>query len=122
WAARLTGEGTRFIELAEWINSRMPQVVVARVQEALNEHAIALRGAKVLVMGVAYKPNVSDHRESPALECILGLQGAGADVIYADPHVARLDDHGVSLEAVEPTADAISTADCVVILCDHDAF
>ena len=73
-------------------------------------------------MGVAYKPNVSDHRESPALECILGLQAAGADVSYADPHVARLGEHGVSLEAVEPTADVVAGADCVVILCDHDAF
>jgi UDP-N-acetyl-D-glucosamine dehydrogenase len=122
WAARLTGEGTRFIELAEWINSRMPQVVVARVQEALNEHAIALRGGKILVMGVAYKPNVSDHRESPALECISGLQLSGADVTYADPHVPHLDEHGVSMDAVEPTPETIEAADCVVILCDHDAF
>jgi len=88
----------------------------------LNEHAIALRGAKVLVMGVAYKPNVSDHRESPSLECMVGLQRAGADVTYADPHVPHLDEHGVTMDAVEPTAEVIEAADCVVILCDHDRF
>jgi UDP-N-acetyl-D-glucosamine dehydrogenase len=122
WAARLTGEGTRFIELAEWINSRMPQVVVSRVQDALNERSIALRGARILLLGVAYKPNVSDHRESPALEVILGLQRAGANVTYADPHVPALDEHGVAMSSVSLSDGAIDTADCVVIVCDHDAF
>ena len=122
WAARLTGEGTRFIELAEVINSRMPQVVVSRVQDALNEHSIALRGARVLILGVAYKPNVSDHRESPALEVILGLQRAGANVSYADPHVPQLDEHGVSMRSVQLSDGAVDDADCVVIVCDHDAF
>ena len=121
WAARLTGEGTRFVELAESINARMPQVVVQRVQESLNESGTAVRGASVLVIGVAYKPNVRDHRESPALECIKLLQASGADVSYADPHVPTLRDDGIEVDAVEPTADAIARADCLLILCDHDA-
>jgi len=122
WAARLIGEGTRFIELAETINSRMPQVVVSRVQDALNEEKKSLRDATVLVLGVAYKPNVSDHRESPAIDCIIGLQRGGAKVDYADPHVPELNEHGVVLDAVDLTPDRIRSADCVLVLCDHDAF
>lgn len=121
WAARLTGEGTRFIELAEWVNSRMPAIVVSRVADALNEHAKPLRGSNVLVLGVAFKPNVRDHRESPALDCIRGLLAGGADVSYSDPHVPEVREPGIDLDAVAPTPDTVSAADCVVILTDHDA-
>ncbi|MDQ1712669.1 MAG: UDP-N-acetyl-D-glucosamine dehydrogenase [Frankiaceae bacterium] len=120
WAARLTGEDARFIELAQVINARMPQVVVSRLQDALNDRALALRGAKVLVLGVAYKPNVRDYRESPSLEIIGLLQHAGAVVSYADPHVPEVDDHGVRLDAVEATPEAVRDADAVLILTDHD--
>ncbi|MCA1830686.1 MAG: nucleotide sugar dehydrogenase [Actinomycetota bacterium] len=120
WAARMTGEGTRFIELAEWINTRMPSVVVDRVQEALNESARSLRESKVLILGVAYKPNISDYRESPALEVIELLRRQGAEISYADPHVRALPEE--DLTAVEPTTGAIADADCVLILADHDAF
>ena len=121
WAARVTGEGTRFIELAEWVNSRMPQVVVARVQDALNESGKALRGSKVLVLGVAFKPNVRDYRESPALECIRGLMAGGAEVSYADPHVPVITEHGIDMTAGALTPQSMSAADCVLILTDHDA-
>jgi len=100
WAARVTGEGTRFVELAEAINSRMPQVVVSRVQDALNDHAKALRGSSVLVLGVAYKKNVRDFRESPAKETIAGLQEHGAIVSYSDPHVPSLREEGIELDSV----------------------
>jgi UDP-N-acetyl-D-glucosamine dehydrogenase len=122
WAARVTGEGTRFIELAEWVNSRMPQVVVARVQEALNEDGKPLRGSRILVLGVAFKPNVRDYRESPALQVISGLISSGGAVSYADPHVPSVHEHGVELEGVPLTAEALEKADCVLILTDHDAF
>jgi UDP-N-acetyl-D-glucosamine dehydrogenase len=121
WAARVTGEGTRFIELAEWVNSRMPQVVVSRVQEALNEYGKPLRGSTILVLGVAFKPNVRDHRESPALEVIRGLMAGGANVRYSDPHVPSVHEHGVELDTVPIDDDVISKADCVLILTDHDA-
>jgi len=121
WAGRLAGEGTRFIELAETVNSRMPKVVVSRVQDALNEHGKALRGSRILVLGVAYKPNVRDYRESPALECIHGLIAGGAEISYADPHVPEIVEKGLSLEATPITPEAVASADCVLILCDHDA-
>jgi len=122
WAARVTGEGTRFVELAEAINSRMPQVVVSRVQDALNDHAKALRGSNVLVLGVAYKKNVRDFRESPAKETIGGLQQHGAVVTYSDPHVPSLRDEGIELDSVSLDESTLAAADCVLILADHDAF
>jgi UDP-N-acetyl-D-glucosamine dehydrogenase len=122
WAARMTGEGTRFVELAEAVNSGMPKVVVSRVQSALNDAGKALKGARVLLLGVAYKPNVRDHRESPALECIHHLRREGADVSYADPYVPSLHGSGLELDAVEPSTEALRGADCVLITCDHDAF
>jgi len=122
WAARVTGEGTRFVELAEAINSRMPQVVVSRVQDALNDHAKALRGSNVLVLGVAYKKNVRDFRESPAKETLAGLQQHGAVVTYSDPHVPSLREEGIELESLAIDEKTIRAADCVLILADHDAF
>jgi UDP-N-acetyl-D-glucosamine dehydrogenase len=120
WAARMTGEGTRFVELAESINSRMPQVVVARVQAALNEVSKPLRGSRVLVVGVSYKPNVRDHRESPAIECIALLHRSGADVVYHDPHVPALHEPGFELHSLPLTTTELSASDAVVILTDHD--
>jgi len=120
WAAHLTGEGTRFVELAEWINSRMPRLVVERVQDALNERGLALRGSKVLVLGVAYKPNVRDYRESPALECIKLLVQAGAEVRYSDPHVPELHEGDLSMAAVPLSPDVVEGTDVALIVCDHD--
>jgi UDP-N-acetyl-D-glucosamine dehydrogenase len=120
WAARVTGEGTRFIELAEWVNSRMPRVVVTRVSEALNEHGKPLRGSKVLVLGVAFKPNVRDYRESPALDVIRGLLAGGADVSYADPFVPEVRAVGIELDAATLDVERLTAADCVVILTDHE--
>lgn len=122
WVARITGEGARFVELAESVNSSMPRVVVDRVGEALNERAKPVRGSDVLVLGVAYKADVSDQRESPAVACILRLQQLGARVAYADPHVPVYCEHGVDLEAVELTAERIASADVVLLLTEHAAF
>jgi UDP-N-acetyl-D-glucosamine dehydrogenase len=120
WAARMTGEGTRFVELAETINARMPRVVLERVQEALNEQGRSLRGARVLVLGVAFKPNVRDYRESPALDCMRLLEQWGADVRYADPLVPEVARSGIHLTATPLTPDEVASSDCVLILCDHD--
>src|SRR5207237_163996 len=122
WKAREFGFATRFIELAGEINTAMPLHVVSRVQDALNEHAKALRGARVLVLGVAYKADVDDLRESPALEIIELLREKGALVRYHDPHVAKIPrtrKHALDLESV-PLDDAeLSACDCALIVTAH---
>ncbi|MFA5891151.1 MAG: nucleotide sugar dehydrogenase [Actinomycetota bacterium] len=120
WAARVSGGSTRFVELAETVNSRMPQVVVSRVQDALNDHSKPLRGSRALVLGVSYKPNIRDYRESPALECIHHLEHAGAVVRYHDPHVPDLSEEGLEMSSVDLTAAEVAEADVVIVLCDHD--
>lgn len=122
WVAKVTGEGTRFVELAESVNSSMPRVVVDRVGEALNERSKPIRGSSVLVLGVAYKPDVSDQRESPAGACITRLQKLGARVSFSDPHVPAYREQGVDLRSVDLTDEALAAADCVLVLTDHAAF
>jgi UDP-N-acetyl-D-glucosamine dehydrogenase len=122
WKVRLTGYEAQFIALADQVNRAMPAHVVTLVGDSLNDRGRALRGASVLVMGVTYKPDVNDVRESPALEIIEMLERKGAHVTYADPFTPQLILDGVKLTAVEPTADAIAAADCVLILTNHSAF
>jgi UDP-N-acetyl-D-glucosamine dehydrogenase len=117
WKAREFGFYTEFIELAGKVNEEMPYFCRSLVSQALN-HAKerSLKGSKVLVLGVAYKPGIGDMRESPALKLISLLQNAGAEVSYHDPHVPKFADHGLVMECVpyEPAA-----YDCVVIVTDH---
>ncbi|HVA31857.1 MAG TPA: nucleotide sugar dehydrogenase [Gaiellaceae bacterium] len=119
WKAREFGFYTEFIELAGKVNEEMPYFCRSLVSQALN-HAKqrSLKGSKVLVLGVAYKPDIGDMRESPALKLISLLQNAGADVAYHDPHVARFTEHGLEMTSVayEPAA-----YDCVVVVTDHSA-
>jgi UDP-N-acetyl-D-glucosamine dehydrogenase len=125
WKAREAGEDARFIELAGRINVEMPRRVVAKVELALSRAGGAIEGAKVLLMGAAYKPDVDDDRESPFYEIAEGLIERGAEVSYHDPHIPRLKPtrrHDLGLESVELTPDALSAADCVVIVTDHSAF
>src|SRR3989441_1366555 len=122
WKMRLNGYEFRFLHLADEINRAMPAYVVELVAEALNGRRRCLNGARVLVLGVAYKRGVSDIRESPALEVIAELQHKGALVSYADPHVPSLDVEGTVLKAVEVTDQRLAAADCVVILTDHADF
>jgi UDP-N-acetyl-D-glucosamine dehydrogenase len=122
WKVRLTGYEAQFIALADQINRAMPEHVVALVGEALNDRGRALRGASVLVMGITYKADVNDIRESPALEILEMLERKGAHVSYADPFTPQLVQGGVKLTAVEPTPEAIAAADCVLILTNHSSF
>jgi UDP-N-acetyl-D-glucosamine dehydrogenase len=119
WKAREFGFYTEFIELAGKVNEEMPYFCRSLVSQALN-HAKqrSLKGSKVLILGVAYKPDIGDMRESPALKLISLLQNAGADVSYHDPHVDRFSEHGLEMESValEPAA-----YDAVVIVTDHHA-
>jgi UDP-N-acetyl-D-glucosamine dehydrogenase len=126
WAARRFGHATRFIELAGEINTQMPDYVIHKTLLALNREGRALRGARVLVLGMAYKPNVDDVRESPAVTLIERLAALGADVRYSDPHVPvppRMREHDLSAYRSEPiTAESIAACDAVVVATDHDAF
>jgi UDP-N-acetyl-D-glucosamine dehydrogenase len=122
WKMRLNGYEARFIHLADEINGSMPGYVVDLVSEALNRRSRCVNGAKILVLGVAYKRGVGDMRESPALEILVKLQQKGAEVSYADPHVPSVLLEGAVLKAVEPTDQAIAAADCVLIVTDHPEF
>lgn len=120
WKARLHGFEARFIGLAEEVNSRMPRHVVQLVQESLNDHSKPLKGSKVLVLGVAYKRDIDDVRESPALAIVDELLSKGTLVSYHDPYIAVMDLEGKGvLESVPLTDEALSNSDCVVIVTDH---
>jgi len=121
WKMRTLTYRTRFIELAGEINAEMPEYWVGRVVDGLNERGKAVRGSRVLVLGVAYKKDIEDIRESPALDVIRLLQQRGADVEYHDPHVPRFREDGVELVSLPLTAEILRRADCVVIVTDHTA-
>jgi UDP-N-acetyl-D-glucosamine dehydrogenase len=112
---------TRFIDLASEINSGMPHVVVEKVAEALNDDRKALRGSRILVLGVAYKRNIDDMRESPALDVIRLLEERGAEVQYHDPHVPSFREDGHERSSVALTDAALQKSDAVVIVTDHAA-
>ena len=122
WKLRLDGYESRFIALADEINRAMPAYVVDATAEALNTQRRCMNGARILVLGVAYKRGVGDIRESPALEILKRLRDKGADVSYADPRVPSIVLDGTPLKAIEPTAQALAAADCVLILTDHPEF
>jgi UDP-N-acetyl-D-glucosamine dehydrogenase len=121
WKARVHGFEPRFIELAHHVNSAMPRHVVGLVQDALNTRGRTLKGARVLVLGVAYKPDVNDARESPALEVITELERRGAEVAFHDPHVPEVTVGGRRRASVPLDADGVAAADCVVVVTDHSA-
>ena len=124
WKAREVGRSTRFIELAGEINTAMPHYVIERTQFALNEHSKSLKGANVLALGIAYKKNIDDPRESPSAEIIELLRDRGAEVSYHDPHLPvfpSMRKHRIDLKSVALTATTLAAADCVLILTDHDA-
>ena len=117
WKAREHGVSTEFIELAGKVNEHMPHYCVDRIARLLNEDAKSVKGARVLILGVAYKNDVGDMRESPALPIIEQLRERGAAVDYHDPHVPEM--HELGMASVALTADAVRAADCVVIVTGH---
>src|SRR5438132_3862002 len=126
WKARQHGVDSRFISLAEEVNSRMPEHVVQLVSDGLNDDSKAMKGSRLLVLGVAYKKDIDDVRESPALSIIDRLRSKGCNVRYHDPFVRELrfgDSHtegnGAPLSSVELTDEEIRAADCVVIVTNH---
>ena len=125
WKAREYGLHTRFIELAGEINRTMPEWVVGKVMEALNERGKALKGSRCLVLGIAYKKNVDDMRESPAVELMELLVKRGAQVEYSDPHVPlfpKMRAHHFDLKSSALTPESIAAFDFVLLATNHDAF
>jgi UDP-N-acetyl-D-glucosamine dehydrogenase len=122
WKARQSGFESRFIELAGHVNASMPRYVVERVGEALNSTGKPIRGSRVHLYGMAYKGDVGDYRESPAIDIVRLLEERGAVVSYSDPHVPVVDDHGVSLTARTEAEALAGGIDCAVIVTNHRAF
>lgn len=122
WKLRALNYTARFIELASEINTSMPRHVVTKIQDALNDRSKSLKGSKVLVLGVAYKPDIDDLRESPALDVIGLLKKKGALVSYHDPHVSQLRDDDSIMESVPDLMAAVRDADCVAIITNHSSY
>ena len=121
WKMRGLNYKTRFIDLAGELNTEMPLFWVRKLAEALNGQGKAVRGAGVLVLGVAYKRDIDDIRESPALDIIRLLEDQGARVSYFDPHVPRFAENGHEFRSVPLTPEAVAAADCIMIVTDHTA-
>jgi UDP-N-acetyl-D-glucosamine dehydrogenase len=119
---RALGQSFRFVELANDINNHMPDYVVRRLMMALNKRGRAVNGSRILLLGLAYKKNTGDARESPAVRIAQLLQGMGADLRAADPHVAQSGAVQTVMACVEPTPEQLASADAVILLTDHDAF
>jgi UDP-N-acetyl-D-glucosamine dehydrogenase len=122
WKMRTLNYKTRFIELASEINAEMPLFVVGKVRQALNASRKAVNGSSVLLLGVAYKPDIDDVRESPALDIIRLLQADGAAVMYSDPYVPTVHEDGHHLESVELTPALLASVDATLIVTDHSGF
>jgi len=120
WKTKQAGIEARFIELAGYINGQMPHFVVDKVQNALNDAGKPIKGSHIHIMGVAYKRDIDDMRESPALDVAMLLAKRGGKITYSDPHVPHLRLEGLNLDAQPETAAA--NADCVVIITDHSGF
>ncbi len=120
WKLRTLDYRVRFIELADDINTNMPHHVVTRVADGLNERRKSINGSRILVLGVAYKADTNDLRESPALEVIRLLQEKGGELYFHDPYITEVDVAG--LQYTELSDQALNWADCVVITTNHSCF
>ncbi len=121
WKMKALNFTARFIELATEINGHMPEFVAEKIGDILNEERLPVNGSNVLVLGVAYKPDVADMRESPAIDVMMLLQRKGAKLVFHDPHVAEIEIEGVHHKSVDLTDEVLSSADLVVIVTNHAA-
>lgn len=122
WRSRLSGYDPKFISLASEINSSMPEYVVQLITQGLNDQSLSVRDSRILLLGMAYKPNVSDYRESPAFEVLDLLLQRGAQVMYSDPHVPTVAGDDFLLAHQELTPTLVEESDCVVVLTHHKIF
>lgn len=121
WKMRTLNYRTRFIDVASEINSQMPDFVVEKVSHALNDVCKAVKGSRIVVIGVAYKKNIDDIRESPALDVIRLLEERGAEVVYHDPFIPTFTENGRTRHGIDLSADELSGSDAAVIVTDHSA-
>lgn len=122
WKLRSLNYTARFIDLASEINTSMPRFAVTKVQDALNMHAKPLKGSKVLVLGMAYKPDIDDVRESPSIDVVRLLQAKGANVEYHDPYIPLVKHEGWQIESIKDLDAEVKDADCVVIVTNHKVY
>ena len=125
WKAREYGVHTRFIELSGEINKAMPEYVLSKLMDGLNKHGKAINGSNILVLGISYKKNVDDMRESPSVEVMELIQAKGGNVAYSDPHVPvfpKMREHHFDLQSVAITEETLKAYDAVVLTTDHDKF
>jgi UDP-N-acetyl-D-glucosamine dehydrogenase len=122
WKAREFNHEARFIRIADAINRQMPEYVVSLIADALNDHGKPLRGSRILLLGIAYKPEVNDYRESPGLALVELLQRKGSHVCYHDPYVPEVHHNGWVMKSVELTEDELAKSDCVVIVTAHKRY
>jgi len=125
WKARQYGVHTKFIELAGELNASMPDFVISKLMHGLNDQGKPLKGSRILILGIAYKKNVDDERESPCIEILDKLLKKGANVDYSDPHIPQFKNmrkYDYDFKSVDLTIDAIKGYDAVVLATDHDAF
>ncbi len=122
WKLRSLNYTARFIELASEINTSMPRFTLGKIQDALNIHKKPINGSRVLILGIAYKPDINDLRESPALDVMHLLQDKGAEVRYHDPFIPHLNHDGLMMDSVEDLLEEVSSADCVAIITNHSQY
>ena len=122
WKLRSLNYNARFIELASEINTYMPRYTLGKIQDALNIHKKSVNGSRVLILGVAYKPDIDDLRESPALDVIHLLQEKGADVVYHDPYISQIDHENLQMCSVKDLMQEVVQADCVAIITNHSQY
>jgi UDP-N-acetyl-D-glucosamine dehydrogenase len=122
WKLKSLNYNARFIELASEINTNMPRYAVGKIQDALNLVKKPVNGSRVLVLGVAYKPDIDDLRESPALDVIHLLQEKGAEVVYHDPYIPHVDHDNIVMDSVPDLVPAVAEADCVAIITNHSDY
>ena len=122
WKLKALNYTARFIELASEINTNMPRYVVGRVQDAMNEAGKAIKGSSFLVLGAAYKPDIDDLRESPALDVMGLLEQKGGRVMYHDPYIPKIEQDGQFRESVDDLDKAVRTSDCVIIITNHTCY
>lgn len=125
WKAREYGVNTRFIELSGEVNKAMPEYVISKLMDGLNNNKKSINGSKILVLGIAYKKNVDDMRESPSVEIMELIESKGGAVSYSDPHVPvfpKMREHNFNLSSVDLTPENISSYDAVILATDHDKF
>ncbi len=122
WKAREFNHETRFIRIADAINKQMPEYVVSLIADALNDFAKPLKGSRVLLLGIAYKPEVNDYRESPGLALVELLQQKGSIVIYHDPYVPEVQHNGWVMRSVDLTEEELAKSDCAVIVTAHKCY